>query len=92
MIKTLNPDLHFASLLFLYLQRALYTSLLKLTFCALNKCSFYKAEAKQQAEVVLTLVCLNCKLVSGAGTSGMAEDDIAGSAPGTQVTGSAIWF
>lgn len=56
LIKTLNPDRHFASLLFLYLQRALYTSLLKLTFYALNKRSFYKTEAKQQIEVVLTLV------------------------------------
>ena len=56
LINILNPHLHFASLLFLYLQRALYTSLLKLTFYALNKCSFYKPDAKQQIKVVLTLV------------------------------------
>lgn len=39
-IKTLNPELHFASLLFLYLQRALHRSLLKLTFYALYKRNF----------------------------------------------------
>lgn len=48
LIKTLNLSLRFASLLFLYLQRALYTSLLTLTFYAFHTCSSYHPEAKQQ--------------------------------------------
>lgn len=42
--------------------------------------------------MVLTFVYLYVTLVSGTGKSGLPEDDISGSALGTQVTGSAIWF
>lgn len=44
LIKTLNPNLHFASLLFLYLQRARCPSLLTLTFYAFSTCRFHKPE------------------------------------------------